>query len=180
MADIEIILSIDETQTPFLSIPRSDIERLAALPFQWIRYVMFAICGARGDLSTTPNGPAVDYDNPEIANDQTYYYRPSGKISFCVVFAIHGVSTSPGRCAFVDYEGLNDLTTTTEGTLPARRSYFREEVIRRDGPACVITQMEESVCDASHLISHSKGDEVRFVVCSDDHLMTLFCSTLKK
>ena len=94
--------------------------------------------------------------------------------------AIHSVSTSPGRCAFVDYEGLNDRTTTTEGTLPAHRSYFREEVIQRDGPACVITQMEESVCDASHLISHSKGDEVRFVVCSDDHLMTLFCSTLKK
>ena len=46
---------------------------------------MFAICGARGDLSTTPNGPAVDYENTEIANDEnTYYYRPSGKLSFCV------------------------------------------------------------------------------------------------
>ena len=85
MAEIEIFLSIDDTQMSFLSIPRSDIERLAVSPFQWIRYVMFAICGARGDLSTTPNGPAVDYENTEIANDEnTYYYRPSGKLSFCV------------------------------------------------------------------------------------------------
>ena len=85
MAEIEIFLSIDETRMSFLSIPRGDIERLAVYPFHWIRYVMFAICGARGDLSTTPNGPAVDYENTEIANDQnTYYYRPEGKLSFCV------------------------------------------------------------------------------------------------
>ena len=101
MAEIEIIQSvdIDETETPisFLSIPRSDIERLAVFPFRWIRYVMFAICGAQGNLSTTPNSTAVDYE--EIANDEDIYrlyfrrwqfrflsdyYRPSGKLSFCV------------------------------------------------------------------------------------------------
>ena len=82
MAEIEIFLSIDEMRISFLSIPCSDIERLAVLPFQWIRYVMFAICGARGDLCTTPNGPAVAYEDAEIANDK-YYYRPSGKLSFC-------------------------------------------------------------------------------------------------
>ena len=85
MAEIEIFLSIDETQISLLSIPRSDIERHAVSPFHWLSYVVFAICGAGGDLSTTPNGPAVDYENTEIANDEnTYYYRPSGKLSFCV------------------------------------------------------------------------------------------------
>jgi hypothetical protein len=85
MTEIENFLSIDEKQISFLSIPRGDIERLAVSPFQWIRYVMFTICGARGDLCTTPNGPAVDYENTEIANaENTYYYRPSGKLSFCV------------------------------------------------------------------------------------------------
>jgi hypothetical protein len=85
MTEIEIFLSIFEKQIYFLSIPRSDIERLAVSPFRLIRYVMFAICGAHGDLSTTPNGPAVDYEYTEIANDEnTYYYRPSGKLSFCV------------------------------------------------------------------------------------------------
>ena len=85
MAEIEILLNIDETQVSFLSIPRSDIERLAVFPFRWIRYVIFAISGARGDLSATPNGPAVDYETTEIAiEENTYYYRPSGQLSFCV------------------------------------------------------------------------------------------------
>jgi len=85
MAEIEIFLSIDETQVSFLSIPRSDIKRLAVSPFRWIRYVIFAICGARGDLSTAPDGPAVNYENTEIADgENTYYYRPSGKLFFCV------------------------------------------------------------------------------------------------
>ena len=91
--EIEIFLSIDQIQMSFLSIPRSDIERLAVSPFRWIRYVMFAICGARGDLSTTPNGPAVDYENTEIANDEnTYYYQPSGKLSFLCVRLLFTVS----------------------------------------------------------------------------------------
>lgn len=85
MGEIEIFLSIDETHISFLSIPRSDIDRLAVSPFQWIRYVIFAICGARGDLYTTPNGPVAAYEDTEIANDKNkYYYRPSGKLSFCV------------------------------------------------------------------------------------------------
>jgi hypothetical protein len=84
MAEIEIFISNEETQTSFLSIPRSDIERLAVSPLQWIRYVMFAICGARGELSTTPDGPAVDYENTEIGDENKYYYRPFGKLPFCV------------------------------------------------------------------------------------------------
>jgi hypothetical protein len=35
MAEIEIFLSIDETQMSFLSIPRSNIESLAVSPFQY-------------------------------------------------------------------------------------------------------------------------------------------------
>ena len=66
MAEIEIFLSTDEMRISFLSIPCSDIERLAVLPFQWIRYVMFAICGARGDLCTTPNGPLWPTKTPKL------------------------------------------------------------------------------------------------------------------
>ena len=85
MAEIGIKLSTDQTKTSFLSILRSDIERLAVSPLRWLRFVMFAICGARADLSTTSNGPAVDYENTEIGDDEnTYYHRPSGKLSFCM------------------------------------------------------------------------------------------------
>jgi hypothetical protein len=92
--------------------------------------------------------------------------------------AVHSVSTSPGRFAFVDHEGLNDRITTTEGTI--RRRNFRDDVVQRDGPACVVTEEGEYECEAAHLIPHSKGDEVRFVVSSYNHLITLFSSTLKE
>ena len=84
MVQIEIFLVFNQVQTPFLSIPRSDIRRLAVSQFRWIRYIMFAICGARGDLSTTPNGRPVDYDKTTIAdNENTYYHRALGKLPFC-------------------------------------------------------------------------------------------------
>jgi len=57
----------------------------------------------------------------------------------------------------VDYEGLNDRKTTTEGTVRLRN--FRSNVVRRDGPVCVITGEGEDHCDAIHLIPHSKGNE---------------------
>ena len=85
MVKIEIFLSYDGRHVSFLSIPRDDVERLAFSPFRWIHYVMFTICGARGDLLTRPDGPSVDYNVTEFADvENTYYYRPSGKLSFCV------------------------------------------------------------------------------------------------
>ena len=102
------------------------------------------------------------------------------RVSFLFVceIAVQSVSTSPDCCAFVDYEGLNDRITTSSGTI--RCADFRGDVIRRDGPACVVTQVVKDDCDAAHLIPHSEGDEVRFVVNSYNHLMTLFSSTFEK
>ncbi|KAI0252791.1 hypothetical protein BJV78DRAFT_1281379 [Lactifluus subvellereus] len=135
---VDIYLNVHGSQVPFLSIPDSDVRRLSIHPFKWLRYVMFCICGARGDLSATPDGTPVDYDSTSLA-DIIYYYGPSE------------------NCIFVDYEGLNDRITTTSRT--ARRSNFREEVIQRDGFFCVITQQSGEHCDAAHLIPWSKGDK---------------------
>ena len=79
------------------------------------------------------------------------------------------VSTSPGDLVFVDHQGLNEQLTSSAQT--ARRGSFRNDVIRRDGPACVVTKAEKADCDAAHLIPHSKGDEVRFVVSSFDDVV---------
>jgi hypothetical protein len=104
----------------------------------------------------------------------------SPRVSFIFVceIAVHSVSTSPGSSAFVDHESLNDRITTTEGTI--RRGNFRDDVVRRDGCACVVTEEGEYDCEAAHLIPQSKGDEVRFVVSSYNHSITLFSSTLKE
>ena len=40
---------------------------------------MFAICGARGDISMTPNGPPVNYDDILLEDDANLYYTTSGK-----------------------------------------------------------------------------------------------------
>jgi hypothetical protein len=85
MAEIEIFLIYDGIPKSFLLIPHSDIQRLAIYPFRWLRFVIFTISGARGDLSTTLEGPYVDYDRTEVADDENRcYYWPSGKLRFCV------------------------------------------------------------------------------------------------
>jgi hypothetical protein len=105
------------------------------------------------------------------------------RVSFFSVceIAVHNVSTSPGDCAFVDHHvhGLDDDRIPTS-VATTRRIDFREHVIQRDGSACVITLERKEHCDAAHLIPHRKGDEVRFVVSSYSHLMTLFSSIFEK
>ncbi|KAH9036197.1 hypothetical protein EDB85DRAFT_2288402 [Lactarius pseudohatsudake] len=135
---VEIYLSVHESQVSFLSIPLADVQRLAIRPFKWLRYVMYSICGARGDLYATLDGPPVDYDSTALADDAMYYYKPSGE------------------CVFVDYKDLHDQVTTTSQT--DDRYDFRQDVVRRD-KSCVITTQEHRICDAAHLISWNKGDE---------------------
>ncbi len=81
---VEIYLNVHESQVPFLSIPLSDVQRLSIRPFKWLRFVMFSICGARGDLYATLDGPPVDYDGTALADNIIYFYKPSGKVSCCM------------------------------------------------------------------------------------------------
>ena len=53
---VDIYLPIEDRQILALSIPIVDIERLSLRPVKWLRFVIFTICGVRGDLATTPNG----------------------------------------------------------------------------------------------------------------------------
>ena len=81
---IEIHLTNGESEIPFLSIPLSDVQRLSIRPFKWLRYVMFSICGARGELSAGPTDPEVDYETTALVDDSIYYYFTLGKGSFCI------------------------------------------------------------------------------------------------
>ena len=94
-----------------LSIPLSDIIRLATRPLKWLRFVAFAICGAVGDLSLSPEFAPVDYDGITIETisqlAQSYYYHCEGgsalPFKFCEKFGIifltiyHFRSLSPHR-----------------------------------------------------------------------------------
>jgi hypothetical protein len=77
---VEIYLGLREDQIRFLSIPLRDVQRLAFRPFKWLRFVVFCTCGAKGQLSATPNGPPVDYDAgiTSLTDDDKYYYDTAG------------------------------------------------------------------------------------------------------
>ena len=66
-----------------LSIPLEDIQRLSIRPLKWLRFVTFAVCGVTGELSPTPNGPVIEYQNvgfDSLADE--YYYKPDGMLHF--------------------------------------------------------------------------------------------------
>jgi hypothetical protein len=66
-----------------LSVPSSDIQRLSIRPLKWLRFVMFAVCGVRGDLSVTPGGPVVQYDSISHADiAEAYYYTAQRETSW--------------------------------------------------------------------------------------------------
>ena len=76
---VDIYLPIEDRQILALSIPFVDIERLSLRPVKWLRFLLFTICGVRGELTTTPNGPPVDYDTSTLDNmDEAYYFAPEG------------------------------------------------------------------------------------------------------
>ena len=78
---VDVYLPIEDRQILALSIPPVDIERLCLRPVKWLRFLIVTICGVRGDLATTPNGPPVDYDTRTLDNmDEAYYFVPEGNI----------------------------------------------------------------------------------------------------
>ncbi len=106
---VNIYLNVDGSPVSLLTIPNSEAERLSIHPFKWLRYVMYSICGARGGLSATPDGPSVAYNTTSLADVIDLYYNPSGEVYFLYVRKLLiTVPISPGNCIFVDYEGLND------------------------------------------------------------------------
>jgi hypothetical protein len=80
-----------------LVISFADIQRLSTKPHKWLRYVLFAICGVRGDISLTANGPPVNYDSDVLAND--YYFTPQGRLYGLRVCSFL-IPSSPRRISF--------------------------------------------------------------------------------
>lgn len=87
---VDIFLASDDYAAPLLllSIPPSDIRRLSLRPLKWLRFVVFTVCGARGDLYSQDDGTVVNYDITSIDDIiGPYFYRSDGKDFF--PFASH-------------------------------------------------------------------------------------------
>ena len=170
MVDIYLIVPNKGSQVLALSIPSSDIQRLSIRPLKWLRFVTFAVCGVPGNLSATPDGPAVEYDSiPHAEIAEAYYYTPQGEPSWFSSFSLVASDwfcVEIGDYHLVDYKASNDRITSSLQT--ARRGRFRNDVMERDGSFCVFTGVSAELCDAAHIVSRRKGNEVPFkiVLCN--------------
>src|ERR1700720_657124 len=94
MVDIYLIMPNEGSQVLALSIPPSDIQRLSIRPLKWLRFVTFAVCGVPGNLSATPDGPAIEYGSLHTDVAEAYYYTPQGEpswfSSFSLVASVYG------------------------------------------------------------------------------------------
>jgi hypothetical protein len=79
----EILGRKGEEWVHLLSIPSEDIRRLTFRPLKWLRFVTFTVCGAKGNLFTSPGGDVVDYEHITLENiAESYYYFPDGERRF--------------------------------------------------------------------------------------------------
>ena len=70
--------------------------------------------------------------------------------------------TFSGEPRFVDADAADNRTSTDPSSshLTTRRRDFRTNLIERD-KRCVLTDEISVLCDACHIIPHSKGSQVR-------------------
>jgi hypothetical protein len=90
MVNIHLKNEQNDEYTLALSIPLEDIQRLSIRPLKWLRFVTFTVCGATGELSDTPNGLCLNYQNigfNSLAND--YYHKPDGMLHFLESLPAH-------------------------------------------------------------------------------------------
>ena len=130
---------------PLLTIPVVDASQYSTKPLKWLRYIMAAVVGREGELMIyieDENDPEIHTHLPLDLEDVAPQRR-----ALCFI--------PGGPISFVDVDGLDHLTTS-EITTPSRAG-FRDDIVERDGNS-VVTEIDKELCDACHLIPHSKGD----------------------
>src|SRR5882672_3442549 len=80
MASVELHMRINGVHMPVLSIPVPDCYRLSLKPLRWLRFLGYCIYGDKGDLSSTLDGPPIDYQMAVEAGAHYYFTSPSTHI----------------------------------------------------------------------------------------------------
>jgi hypothetical protein len=143
-------LGIDHTNWRWVHCLSLPLEALNALhfsrrPYKWIRYAIGVVVGAEGVLSTSR------YDSVNAVDDSAIPPAESANLYY------HTSDAERLRMFPIDPHGRTYVTSSVP---TSRKDRFRNEVAERDGKLCVLTGFEERICDAVHLLSHSKGDKV--------------------
>jgi len=133
----------------FLAFPVSRLNdlRFSLKLYKWIRYATGVVIGAQGELCierNSPNPTPIDYNSELSAVSIDLFY--------------HTTDREKRRMFPIDPR-LGDTRTVTSSWTSTRREDFRESVEGRDR-SCVVTGDPAYICDAAHLLPHSKGDTV--------------------
>ncbi|KAF5371991.1 hypothetical protein D9615_008140 [Tricholomella constricta] len=129
-----------------LSLPLDTLNALqfSPRPYKWIRYAIGVVVGAEGDLSSSPDLPdIVDYNAGLLSESTILYYHTSNK---------------ERRKMFPVDPDLERTESFTSSIPTTRLAHFIDDVKERDGSTCVMTGLDEILCDAAHLLAQTKGD----------------------
>ena len=133
-----------------LTFPVNELNHLefSSRPYKWMRYATGIVIGARGELGRDRETPTpMNYEDDPPADSITLYYHTTDQAK---------LSMFP-----IDPQLAGSRTGTSEGS-SSRRGAFCSDVEGRDA-TCVVTREPPRVCQAAHLLPHSKGDEVRLL-----------------
>ena len=147
-----------------LSIPLAECGNYVVNPLKWPRFIGYAICGREGYFSTSQGGTEIGDYTADIEARQ-YYFISKGKSDCDTTKALPSLLTLLGEPRLVDVDAMDDRTTDASD-LTERRTDFRRRVIARDN-SCLLTADPVFVCDACHILPHSKGDNVRSSLLSN-------------
>ena len=88
MASVELHMQINDAYMPVLSIPVTDCNRFSLKPLSWLRFLGYSIYGRIGDISSTPDGPPIDYQMAVQAGTHYYFTSPGAHISLDTGFKL--------------------------------------------------------------------------------------------
>ena len=119
-------------------------------PFKWIHFVIGVVIGvvigAQGHLSLTPDALVpVNYDDglPIGPLDLDLYYH---------------VDADERTRMFPTDPHLQNTKSKTNTSRSDRWHGFPEEIRQRDRSRCVVSDAPEVLCEAAHLLAHSKNE----------------------
>jgi 5-methylcytosine-specific restriction endonuclease McrA len=64
-------------------------------------------------------------------------------------------------------------TVITSSVTTSQRARFRDDILERDERQCTLSNIEETYCEAVHLVAHSKGDVVCYLSFTRAHSCTI-------
>ena len=166
MASVTLHMWINDTNMPVLAIPVNDCNRFSSKPLSWLRFLGYCIYGCVGNISSTPDGPPINYQMAVQAGAHYHFTSPGTHIPVDAGYKLI-ISTEPPR--LLDIQCIEDRISDADTT--ESRAGFRDQLRDRDG-TCIVTDAPPLLCDGSHYFPHSKGSEVRPLYSFIKHFLT--------